>query len=152
MSILVIDDSEDGREIFEAVLWEGGYRDVIALDSAAAAFSFLTLEAPLVTAPNVELMFLDVAMPDIDGFAACARIRCDPRYVASPIVMTTGLDDIQSVERAFECGATDYLTKPLKAVDLLACTRAKLNLNAYIKGRNARECELMQHEPFRFAF
>jgi phosphoserine phosphatase RsbU/P len=152
MSILVVDDSEDGREIFGAVLAQGGYRDVTALDSAAAAFSYLALDTPSAAAADVKLIFLDVAMPDIDGFQACARIRSDSRYVDAPIVMTTALDDIQSVDQAFKCGATDYLTKPLKAVDLLACTRAKLKLRDDIERRNARERNLMQHEPFRFAF
>jgi sigma-B regulation protein RsbU (phosphoserine phosphatase) len=152
MSTLVIDDSEDGREIFSAVLAGGGYREVVVLDSAAAAFSYLALGTPCAAAADVNLIFLDVAMPDIDGFQACTLIRCDPRYVDSPIVMITALDDLQSVEHAFECGATDYLTKPLKAVDLLACARAKLNLHAEIERRNARECNLMQYEPFRFAF
>ena len=152
MSILVVDDSEDGREIFSAVLAQGRYRDVVVVESAAAAFSYLALDSPSAVAMDVKLIFMDGAMPDIDGFQACACIRSDPRYFDAPIVMVTALDDIHSVDYAFECGATDYLTKPLKPVDLLACTRAKLNLRADIEQRNARERNLEQHEPFRFAF
>jgi DNA-binding response OmpR family regulator len=152
MSILVVDDSEDSREMSRAVLGQAAYRDVIVLESAEAAFSYLALDTPSAAAADVELIFLDANMPDIDGFQACACIRGDPRYFHAPIVMVTALDDIHSVDYAFECGATDYLTKPLKPVDLLACTRAKLNLHAEIERRNARECNLMQHEPFRFAF
>jgi CheY-like chemotaxis protein len=55
MNILVIDDSADGREIFGAVLAEGGYRDVVALDSAVAAFSYLALGTPCAAAADVDI-------------------------------------------------------------------------------------------------
>ena len=151
MSILVVDDSEDVRQLLEAALEGGGHRDVITVGSAAAAFSFLKLDAPLTAgAPPVDLVLLDIVMPDIDGIQACSRIRLDPRYADLPIVMTTSLDDMESVDIAFQCGATDYLTKPLKAIDLLACVRSNLNLRTDLANRNARERELMQHAPFQF--
>lgn len=150
MCILVVDDLEDCRAAFKVVLAHGGYEDVTVLDSAVAAFSFLRLEDPRAPAPHVMLVFLDIVMPGVDGINACERIRSDPRYADIPIVITTALDDIQSVESAFNSGATDYLTKPLKAVDLLACVRAKFALKAEVDRRNKRERELAQHVPFQF--
>jgi sigma-B regulation protein RsbU (phosphoserine phosphatase) len=150
MSILVVDDSEEVRDIFEAVLAEGGYQGVMTADSAAAAFALLALDAPLKAVP-LDLVFLDVVMPGMDGIEACARIRRDPRYADVPIVMTTSLDTIESVDKAFANGATDYITKPLKVVDLMACVRSNMMLKADIDRRNALERELMQHVPFRFA-
>jgi sigma-B regulation protein RsbU (phosphoserine phosphatase) len=151
MSILVVDDTEDFRDIFEGVLAEGGYQDVIVLDSAAAVFSILGIGSPDLPSPtSVDLLFLDVVMPGMNGIEACARIRRDPRYADVPIVITTALDDIESVDKAFKCGATDYLTKPLKVIDLLACVRAKFALNADRVRRNAVEHSLMQHMPFNF--
>ena len=146
MAILVVDDAEEIREIFAVVLAEGGYRDVIALDSALAAFSFLAFAK----APSIELMFLDIVMPGIDGIQACARVRSDSRYADVPIVMTTSIEDIASMDRAFQYGATDFLTKPLKAIDILACVRSKTRLKADLEQRSARERELMQHVPFQF--
>jgi PleD family two-component response regulator len=96
------------------------------------------------------VILLDIVMPDMDGIQACARIRRDPRYAEIPIVMATAIDDLESVDNAFQCGATDYLTKPLKAVDLLACVRSNLKLKAERDMRNARERELAQHLPFSF--
>jgi sigma-B regulation protein RsbU (phosphoserine phosphatase) len=151
MSILVVDDSEFGREIIEAVLIDAGYQDVTTVNSAAAAFSFLALDAAHATEPPaVDLMLLDIVMPDMNGIQACARIRSDSRYADIPIVMTSSLDNLESVDDALKCGATDYLTKPLKAVDLVACVRSKLKLKADIDKRNAREREMMQHVPIRF--
>jgi phosphoserine phosphatase RsbU/P len=151
MSILVVDDNEDVRELFEAVLAEDGYLEVTTVESAAAAFSYLMLDAPSSAInPPVDLVLLDVVMPGVDGIEACARIRCDPRYSDIPIVMTTSLDDIGSVDRAFKCGATGYLTKPLKAVDLLACVRSTLKIKAEFDRRTAHERELVQHAPLCF--
>lgn len=151
MSILVVDDSEDVREIFELVLAEGGYAGIKTANSASAAFALLGLDTPAAPVPlPIELIFLDVVMPGIDGIAACARIRKDPRYADVPIIMTTSLDTIDSVDKAFKSGATGYITKPLKVVDLMACVRSNMLLKADIDRRNALERELMQHVPFRF--
>jgi CheY-like chemotaxis protein len=151
MSILVVDDTEEVRDIFEAVLAEGGYEDVITADSAEAAFALLALDAPLAPKPMpLDLVFLDVVMPGIDGLRALAEIRRDSRYADVPIIMTTSVDDLASVDKAFANGATGYLTKPLKVVDLMACVRANMRLKADLDRRNALERELMQHVPFRF--
>lgn len=149
MAILVVDDTEEVRDIFEAVLTEGGYPDIITADCAEAAFAKLALDMPHKIVP-VDVIFLDVVMPGLNGIEACARIRRDPRYAEVPIVMSTSMDTLESVDKAFEHGATDYLTKPLKVVDLMACVRSNMRLRADIERRNAIERELMQHAPFRF--
>ena len=56
---------------------------------------------------------LDVMMPVMDGFAACAEIRKNPEGQLTPILMVTGLDDVDSINRAYEAGATDFMTKPI---------------------------------------
>ena len=60
-----------------------------------------------------DLVILDVMMPDLDGFAVCTRLRLDTQTTHLPVLMTTGLDDIASIKRAFEVGASDFLTKPI---------------------------------------
>ncbi|MFQ5773133.1 MAG: ATP-binding protein [Kiloniellaceae bacterium] len=60
-----------------------------------------------------DLIILDVIMPDLDGFAVCALVRGDPDIAHLPVLLVTGLDDIDSIERAFEAGATTFLTKPI---------------------------------------
>jgi sigma-B regulation protein RsbU (phosphoserine phosphatase) len=152
MSILVVDDSEEGREIFEAVLVDAGCGEVLTAASASAAFSLLALDAPSLVPPQcpVDLVLLDVVMPDMDGFKACRIIRNDTRYTRLPIVMTTALDDIESVRTAFSSGATDYLTKPLKRIDLVACVLSSLLTRQAQKRHDAIESRLLQHVPFQF--
>jgi diguanylate cyclase (GGDEF)-like protein len=59
------------------------------------------------------LVILDVQMPVLDGFAACTEIRQGERGDEIPIVIVTGTDDTDSIERAFEAGATDFISKPV---------------------------------------
>jgi phosphoserine phosphatase RsbU/P len=151
MSILVVDDTEDGRDIFEAVLAASGYSDVMTAESAAVAFSILGLNSSKLT-PFVtpDLVLLDAVMPEMDGFEACWRIREDRRYADLPIVITTALEDLESVNKAFRCGATNYLSKPLKQVDLVACVQSAIKLKEEFDKRSLVEQALRQHAPFHF--
>ena len=60
-----------------------------------------------------EIIFLDVFMPEMDGFEACATIRRLPDSQHVPILMVTGADDTESIQRAFDVGATDFMAKPI---------------------------------------
>ncbi len=60
-----------------------------------------------------ELMFLDAMMPRVDGFAACVETRKRPHGAHIPVLMVTGLDDVSSIDRAYQAGATDFITKPI---------------------------------------
>jgi PleD family two-component response regulator len=144
MNILVVDDSEDSREITEAALYTAGYRDITSAGSAAEAYQFLNLQRPASPAPPVDLILLDIVMPDVDGIEACAHIRNDTRYVDVPIIMVTMMGDTDSLANAFVAGATDYITKPIDRVELLARARSALKLKAELERRLARERELLE--------
>jgi DNA-binding response OmpR family regulator len=148
MGILIVDDDDDTRNILETLITNDGYQDVATAGSAEKAFSLLALgsDVPM----HFDLIFLDVNMPSIDGIQSCARIREDARYRTVPIVMTTARADMETIDRAFKLGATDYLTKPLKGVDLLACVRSKLRLKAELDRRDLLERELAKHVPFTY--
>jgi CheY-like chemotaxis protein len=151
MTIVVVDDSDEVREIVEAVLLDAGHVDVVLLPSASAAISYLSdHQTGTSGGSDVGMILLDINMPGMDGIETCALIRSDPRYADVPIVMASSCDDMQSVDVALRRGATDYLTKPLKAVDLVACVRSKLKLKEERDQRGVRERELLQHLPFRF--
>jgi sigma-B regulation protein RsbU (phosphoserine phosphatase) len=94
-------------------------------------------------APNIDVILLDIVMPEIDGVEACARIRKDERYCDIPIVMVTSLDDMESLSNAFVAGATDYVTKPVNRIELIARVRAALKLKGELDRRKARERELV---------
>ena len=144
MRILIVDDSEDIRDLTHALLVDAGYRDVTTADSATTAFKVLKLATPAAIEPTApDLLLLDVIMPDIDGIEACARIKNDPRYMDMPVIMVTQRSDMDTLANAFVAGATDYITKPVERVELLARVRAALKLKAELERRKAREEEMV---------
>jgi phosphoserine phosphatase RsbU/P len=148
MRILIVDDSEDGREIAEAMLMAAGYQHVTAVASAVEAYRFLEIGAQVTQQPSaIDLILLDIMMPGIDGIVACARIHSEKRYSSVPIIMVTSLADSDSLANAFVAGATDYITKPVNRVELLARVRSALKLKAELDRREARERELLQLMP-----
>lgn len=143
MQILIVDDSEDSRDITEAALLSGGYADIGQADSGWSAFKLLDIGAPTAAPPAADIILLDVMMPEIDGIETCARIRSDARYVDVPIIMVTSLDDMQSLASAFVAGASDYVTKPVNRIELIARVRSALKLKGELDRRQARERELL---------
>jgi PleD family two-component response regulator len=79
----------------------------------------------------------------MDGVEVCARMRKDPRYADLPIIMVTALGDMNSLSNAFVAGATDYVTKPINRIELVARVRAALRLKQELDRRQARERELL---------
>lgn len=144
MRIMVVDDAEDSREIIEAALLSGGYRDVLPATSGFDALKLLDVgsrdEQSLAKA---DVVLLDIMMPEIDGIETCARIRADARYTDTPIIMVTSLDDMDSLANAFVAGANDYINKPINRVELIARVRAALKLKGELERRLARERELL---------
>jgi diguanylate cyclase (GGDEF)-like protein/PAS domain S-box-containing protein len=108
--VLVADDDATTRFLLAEALRREEFVVVEAGDGAEA------LERFAQTPPDV--VVLDVVMPEVDGFKACAAIRARPEGEVLPILMLTGLDDVESIRRAYEAGATDFATKPFNWVVL----------------------------------
>src|SRR5690606_18956394 len=64
-------------------------------------------------AQRFDAVLLDLVMPDMDGFEVCQRIRALPHGASVPLLMFTGRTDPESIERAYQLGATDFITKPI---------------------------------------
>ncbi len=143
MRILIVDNSPEFREITEAVLLSAGYADIKTTDSAWGAFKLLDIGKPTGAPTRVDVVLLDIVMPEIDGIEACARIRDDPRYADLPIIMVTSLQDMDSLGNAFVAGATDYVSKPVNRVELVARVRAAIKLKSELDRRQARERDLL---------
>jgi phosphoserine phosphatase RsbU/P len=143
MRILVVDDQEDSRDLTEGALLSAGYIDIVTAESGWTALKILDVGRASDEAPPVDLMLLDIVMPEMDGVEACARIRNDERYADLPIIMVTSLDDMNSLANAFVAGATDYITKPVNRVELVARVRSALRLKQELDRRLARERELL---------
>jgi sigma-B regulation protein RsbU (phosphoserine phosphatase) len=143
MRILIVDDSEDARDLTEAALLSAGYNNVLTKPSAWEALKALDIGGTSEEHPAVDLVLLDIVMPEMDGIEACARIRNDSRYADLPIIMVTSLEDMDSLANAFVAGATDYVTKPIVRIELIARVRAAIKLKAELDRRQARERELL---------
>ncbi len=122
--VLIVDDDAGGRRLTKATLMRAGFETSEAADGAQA------LEAMRELLPDLVLM--DVSMPVMDGFTCCAELRKLPGGQRVPVVMMTGLDDVQSIERAFEVGATDFITKPINWPILSHRVRYMLRASAAI--------------------
>src|SRR5580658_2505724 len=143
MRILVIDDSEDSRDLTEGALLSAGYTDIVTVNSGWEALKMLDVGGAGDAKPLVDVALLDIIMPEMDGIETCARIRNDARYGDLPIIMVTSLDDMNSLANAFVAGATDYVTKPVNRIELVARVRAALKLKQELDRRQAREQELL---------
>jgi PleD family two-component response regulator len=143
MRILVVDDVEDSRDITEAALLSAGYSEIVMAASAWEALKALDVGRTVEGPPHVDIILLDIIMPEMDGIEACARIRRDRRYADIPIIMVTSLDDMDSLSNAFVAGANDYVTKPINRIELAARVRSALKLKAELDRRQARERELL---------
>ena len=102
---MVVDDDPVTRMVIVATLEEMGLAAEEAEDGLEA------LEAARQAMPG--LFILDVQMPHLDGFEACAAIREMAGGEDVPILIVTGRDDLACIERAFEVGATDFVNKPI---------------------------------------
>jgi PleD family two-component response regulator len=143
MRILIIDDSEDSRDITEGALLSAGYDDVVTAASGWEALKVLDIGRNADEPPGVDIVLLDVVMPEMDGVETCARIRNDPRCADLPVIMVTSCDDMDTLGKAFAAGATDYVTKPINRTELIARVRASLRLKAELDRRQERERELL---------
>lgn len=118
IKVLVIDDSQTIRRSAETLLAAAGYTVVTAADGYEALAKVVD-ERP-------DLIFVDIMMPRLDGFQACALIKAHPRFAATPVVMLSSKDGLFDRARGRLAGADDYLTKPFTRDELLGAVRAGL--------------------------
>jgi diguanylate cyclase (GGDEF)-like protein len=104
--IAIIADDEDLGRLLLAETAEASGLTAMTFDDGAAA-----LNAAL--SHEVAIVLLDVDMPGMDGYAVCRRLRAEARFASVPIVMVTGHEDAAAITRAFEAGATDFISKPV---------------------------------------
>ena len=114
-AILIADDNRVNRLLLARGLEHEGHKVVFAEDGVEA----LRRQA-------FDLILLDVLMPELDGYEVLAKLKDDPHLRDIPVVVTSALDEIDSVVRCLEMGAEDYLTKPVNPVLLNARINASL--------------------------
>ena len=103
--VLVVDDDPMMRLLIGESLQQAGFAIEEAEDGLSALTAFERLQP--------DIVMLDVNMPGMDGFTVCTELRGMPVGNGVPVLMVTGLDDEASINRAYEVGATDFITKPI---------------------------------------
>ena len=105
--ILVVEDEESLLKLETILLTVKGY-EVVGVLTGSEALQKLASE-------SIDLILLDIMLPDIDGFEICRRIQNDPQLSRIPIVILTAKKSPADLERGKTCGARAYLTKPFKS-------------------------------------
>jgi diguanylate cyclase (GGDEF)-like protein len=121
--VLVADDSRVIRKAINKIL--SNEFELVEAEDGETAWEHLLKD------DSIEVLVSDIEMPKLDGYSLICRIRAaDPERVRNvPIIVITGADDELTRERAFACGATDFIIKPIDGVQLLARTRAHARLD-----------------------
>ncbi|MGN8234207.1 SpoIIE family protein phosphatase [Priestia flexa] len=130
MAILLVDDNSINLFVIDKILKGAGYTDTVSLTSAQELFTYLRVDDPHAKTPPVDLILLDIMMPEIDGIEACRRIQTVERLRNIPIIFVTALEDSSKLVEALDAGGSDYITKPINKVELLARIRVALRLKS----------------------
>jgi|GEM_PF-1406259 len=115
LRVLLVDDSRTMRESARSLLEDAGCQLILA-STGFEALCQVALQRP-------HLVFMDIAMPELDGFAACALIRASARHGHTPVVLVSANDGRLERARAELAGAQRYILKPFRKADLLAALR-----------------------------
>jgi class 3 adenylate cyclase/CheY-like chemotaxis protein len=121
-TVLVVDDQPPNLRLLDAILTPRGY-DVRQATSGEEALTTIATE-------TVDLVLLDIVMPEMDGYEVCRRIRGDADTAYLPVVMLTASGDEQKL-KALEAGADDFLTKPIDQSELLARVASLARIKRY---------------------
>lgn len=110
--LLVVDDDDAVRGVLKIMLERAGY-DVLVASNGRMALG-------VVKAQRVDLVLLDIEMPEMNGFDFCGRLRADPELKALPVIMMTGRPTLGVVEKVKAVGASELIPKPFERANLLA--------------------------------
>jgi CheY-like chemotaxis protein len=137
--VLVADDDPMIRSLIEKALARQGLGAILATNGRDAIKQLAIHE--------VDVVLLDLNMPELDGLAALREIRADPRHRTLPVILITGSDTESDRVRGLENGADDYVSKPVSMNELIA------RIRAHLRGRSAwtREMERGREERRRLA-
>ena len=117
-TILIVDDTISNLDILVELL--SSY-DIVEASSGKDALDIIDEE-------KIDLVLLDIMMPEMDGFEVCSVIKQNDKTKHIPIIFLTAINDETSIEKAYNSGCFDYISKPFKPKELLYRVKTQLNL------------------------
>ncbi|PHD61878.1 fused response regulator/phosphatase [Bacillus wiedmannii] len=139
MSILIVDDNPVNIFVIEKILKQAGYQDLVSLNSAQELFEYIQFGKDSSRHNEIDLILLDIMMPEIDGLEVCRRLQNEEKCKDIPIIFVTALEDANKLAEALDIGAMDYITKPINKVELLARMRVALRLKSELNWHKEQE-------------
>ena len=124
--ILVVDDQLIMRRLIENFLSAAGFTELSFAEDGEQGLSMARERKP-------DVIVLDINMPNMDGFQVCRELRADPATASIPVIVQTALDSMDDRAQAFAAGATDLVSKPINAPELVARTRLHLEKTLLIR-------------------
>ncbi len=118
--ILVVDDDPDTVDIISRHLQREGF---VAIEAFSGADCLR-----IARESEVDVILLDLMMPEMDGFHVCQELKDDPKTLEIPIILVTARDDIEARAEGIRLGASEFLTKPFSRRQLVARINSQLNL------------------------
>ena len=122
-TILVVDDTEINIDILVELLGDD-YDILVALSGERAI--------KIATKKEIDLILLDIMMPDMDGYETCEVLKASEDTKGIPIIFITAKSEEDSINRAYEVGGADYVTKPFKIKELQARVNTQLDMQQLI--------------------
>ncbi|MBV5321514.1 MAG: diguanylate cyclase [Sulfuricurvum sp.] len=121
-TILAVDDKKENLDVLLDILEDF---DVIPVTCGQKALEIIEQE-------TISLILLDIVMPNIDGYEVCKILKSQPATKNIPIIFTTAKTDEDSISKAFQSGANDYVSKPLKRSEVIARVQTQIKLKKTI--------------------
>lgn len=110
-NVLIVDDNKTNILLLKSMLDDEGYDSTYSATSATEAYELLKQT-------DIDLILLDIGMPNIDGIEACQTIRETKKNKHTPIIMLTANNNDESIQKSFDVGANDFVSKPISLVNL----------------------------------
>jgi sigma-B regulation protein RsbU (phosphoserine phosphatase) len=145
MSIVIVDDDETNLLMIERILYDGGYGRILKASSADELFRLMETAVADGTEISIDLIVMDITMPEVDGIAATKRMQLDERFKDIPVIIVTAIGDSNKLAEALDAGASDYVMQPINKIELFARIRSALKLK-FEKDRHKERDKRIQFE------